>query len=198
VNELGTGAAKPGPEHLRAAKRVLKYLKGTTESCLVLGGKGDMIPLGYCDASYTADGDSKSQYGYSIHLSGSGANIVKGKSSTIIPHSPCEAEVKAMDETVREVVWMRELLREVGFEQIGPTLVYSDSTAGIDQLSAYKNSSKARHYCRDLNYLRQMIHDGVVKFAHIPGDENRSDVLTKNLGYEKFSRFARQLMRGEL
>jgi hypothetical protein len=62
-----------------------------------------MIPLGYCDASYNKDGDSKSQYGYSIHLHGSGANVVKGKTSTSIPHSPCEAEVKAMDEITKEI-----------------------------------------------------------------------------------------------
>jgi hypothetical protein len=197
VNELGSGAAKPTPEHLRAAKRVLRYLKGTVESRLVLGGRQGLIPLGYCDASYTADGDSKSQYGYSLHLHGSGASVVKGKTSTTIPHSPCEAEVKAMDEITKEVFWLRVLLKEAGFEQLGPTVVYSDSTAGIDQVGAYKNSSKARHYCRDLNFIRAAIADGVVRFEHISGDLNRSDALTKNLGYDKFSRFARLLMRGE-
>jgi LmbE family N-acetylglucosaminyl deacetylase len=50
VNELGSGAAKPGVEHLRAAKRVLRYLKGTVESCLLLRGVDSMIPLAYCDA----------------------------------------------------------------------------------------------------------------------------------------------------
>ncbi|KAJ1399738.1 hypothetical protein B484DRAFT_305006, partial [Ochromonadaceae sp. CCMP2298] len=72
-------------------------------------------------------------------------------------------------------------MEEIGLEQTEPTVVYSDSLAGINQLSAYKNSSKARHYCRDLNYLRQMIDEGVVRFEHIAGDENRSDALTKNL-----------------
>jgi hypothetical protein len=140
-----------------------------------------MIPLAYCDASYTAEGDSKSQFGYCVHLHSSGANIVKSKTATIIPHSPCENEVKAMDELTRELVWLRELLCEVGMEQTEPTLVYTDSTAGIDQLSAYKNSTKARHYCRDLNYLRQAIDSKVVGFRHIPGDDNRADTLTKNL-----------------
>jgi hypothetical protein len=119
VNELGSGAAKPGVEHLRAAKRVLRYLKGTVESCLLLGGVDSMIPLAYCDASYTAEGDSKSQFGYCIHLHSSGASIVKSKTATTIPHSPCEAEVKAMDEATREIVWLRELLEEIGMKQRG-------------------------------------------------------------------------------
>jgi hypothetical protein len=198
VNALGTGAAQPGPEHVRAAKRVLRYLKGTTESAIVLGGKCSMVPLAFCDASYTADGDSKSQFGYSVHLHNSGASIIRSKTGTTVPHSPCEAEVKAMDEVVREIIWLRILLEELGFPQLEPTLVYSDSTAGIDQISAFKNSSKARHYTRDLNFLREAREGGIVRFEHVGSDNNRSDMLTKDLGYDKFSRFARAVMRGEL
>jgi hypothetical protein len=176
---------------------VLLHLKETVQSRLALGGRQGRIPLGYCNASYTADGDSKSQYGYNLHLHGSGANVVKGKTFTTIPHSPCEAEVKATDEITKEVFWLRVLLKEAAFEQLGPTVVDSDRIAGIDQVGVYKNSSKARHYCRDLNFIRAAIADRVVRFEHISGDLNRSDALTKNLGYKKFSRFARLLMRGE-
>jgi hypothetical protein len=198
VNALGSGAAAPGPEHIRAAKRVLRYLKGTTESAIVLGGRSSTVPLAYCDASYTADGDSKSQFGYSVHLHKSGANIVRSKTGTTVPHSPCEAEVKAMDEVVREIMWLRVLLEELGFPQLEPTLVYSDSTAGIDQTSAFKNSSKARHYTRDINFLREAREIGIVRFKHVGTDHNRADMLTKDLGFDKFSRFARAVMKGKL
>jgi hypothetical protein len=89
------------------------------------------------------------------------------------------------------------LLEELGQPQEGPTLIYSDSSAGIDQISAFKNSSKARHYVRDLNFLRESVERGVVRFEHIGTEDNRSDMLTKDLGYAKFSRFAREVMRGE-
>ncbi|KAJ1423098.1 hypothetical protein B484DRAFT_331889, partial [Ochromonadaceae sp. CCMP2298] len=39
LNVLSSAAASPGPEQVRAAKRVLRYLKGTEDSHLVLGGK---------------------------------------------------------------------------------------------------------------------------------------------------------------
>jgi hypothetical protein len=197
VNALGSGAAQPGPEHVRAGKRVLRYLKGTLESTLTLGGTGSLLPLAWCGTSYTADGDSKSQFGYSVHLHGSGASIVRSKTGTSIPHSPCEAKVKAMDEVVREIMWLRVLLEELGYPQLEPTLVYSDSTAGIDQVGAFKNSSKARHYVRDLNFLREARERGIVRFKHVGTDNNRADMLTKDLGYEKFARFAREVMRGE-
>jgi hypothetical protein len=70
---------------------VLRYLKGTTESCLLLEGMD-------CDASYTSEGDSKLNLDHCRHLHSRGASIVKAKNATTIPHSPCEAEVKAMDE----------------------------------------------------------------------------------------------------
>jgi hypothetical protein len=198
VNALGSGAARPGKEHVRAARRILRYVKGTVESRLVLGGVSNFVPLGFCDASFTADGDSKSQYGYCVHMNvETGANIMKSKTSTVIPHSPCEAEVKAMDELAKEVLWLRVLLEEIGYPVMGPTVIYTDSTSGIDQLGAFKNSVKGRHYCRDLNFLRDLIERGVIRLVHVPGDQNHSDILTKDLGYDKFARFARMLMQGQ-
>ena len=103
TSELGTGGASPGPEHTRAAKRVLRYLKGTVESTLILGGESDIVPLAYCDASYITEDDCRSRYGYCIYECGRGASIVKSKLATTVHHSPCEVEVevKAIDETVR-------------------------------------------------------------------------------------------------
>ncbi|KAJ1419361.1 hypothetical protein B484DRAFT_308143, partial [Ochromonadaceae sp. CCMP2298] len=48
-----------------------------------------------------------------------------------------------------------------------PTLVYLDSTAGIDQVGEFKNSTKARHYVRDLNFLREARERGIVRFKHV-------------------------------
>lgn len=48
----------------------------------------------------------------------------------------------------------------------------------------------------NLNYLRDMVSKGVVRLLHVPGDENHADALTKDLNYEKFSKFARVLMHG--
>jgi hypothetical protein len=197
LNVLSSAASSPGPEQVRAAKRVLRYLKGTEDSHLVLGGKGSVVPIGYCDASYTPDGDGKSQFGYCIHLNDTGANIVRSKKSTTIPHSPCEAEVNAMDELAREVEWVRLFLEETGYRQSTPTTIYTDSTAGIDQNSAHKNSSKARHYCRNLTYIRQLQDQGVIKLEHIAGVNNHADTLTKDLGYAKFKQFAVKIMTGE-
>jgi hypothetical protein len=75
-------------------------------------------------------------------------------------------------------------------------MVYTDSTSGIDQLSAYRNSVKGRYYCRDMNFLRDLIERGVIQLEHIPGEDNHSDLLTKDLAYDKFSKFARVLMQG--
>jgi 3-deoxy-D-arabino-heptulosonate 7-phosphate (DAHP) synthase class II len=64
-------------------------------------------------------------------------------------------------------------------------------------VGAYKNSVKGRHYCRDLNFLRDLIKGGVIRLVHVSGYQNHSDILTKDLGYEKFASFARTLMQGQ-
>ena len=58
----------PGPEHITAAKRVLRYLKGTLNFELVY--RGDLQPLvGYTDADWAGDLDTRrSTSGYLFNL----------------------------------------------------------------------------------------------------------------------------------
>jgi hypothetical protein len=46
-----------------------------------------------------------------------------------------------------------------------------------------------------MDFLRDLIERGVIQLEHIPGEGNYSDLLTKDLGYDKYSKFARVLMQ---
>eukprot|EP00873_Tetraselmis_striata_P010341 jgi/Tetstr1/430605/TSEL_020402.t1 len=56
VSKLCRVMAKPEERHWQAAKRVLRYLKGTkTLGLLFSGGKADGLLHGYCDADWAGD-----------------------------------------------------------------------------------------------------------------------------------------------
>ncbi|ETW78849.1 hypothetical protein HETIRDRAFT_222124, partial [Heterobasidion irregulare TC 32-1] len=53
VNTLAQYMSNPGMEHWHAAKRVLRYVKGTLDLALTYGGdENDWIPVGYTDADF--------------------------------------------------------------------------------------------------------------------------------------------------
>ncbi|GKC02164.1 hypothetical protein Tco_0993774 [Tanacetum coccineum] len=62
--------AKPGREHWEAVKRILRYIKGTSDIALCFG-ESDLIVKGYVDSDYAGDLDgSKSTTGYVFTLYG--------------------------------------------------------------------------------------------------------------------------------
>ncbi|GJV47755.1 retrovirus-related pol polyprotein from transposon TNT 1-94 [Tanacetum coccineum] len=62
--------AKPGREHWEAVKRILRYIKGTSDVALCFG-ESDVIVKGYVDSDYAGDLDrSKSTTGYVFTLCG--------------------------------------------------------------------------------------------------------------------------------
>jgi hypothetical protein len=71
VQQLSQYSSNPGQEHWEAAKRVIRYLKGTRNHCLVLGGTGPLLLTGYTDADWANDPDRRrSISGYLFSLGG--------------------------------------------------------------------------------------------------------------------------------
>ncbi|CAI7745850.1 unnamed protein product [Closterium sp. NIES-53] len=106
--------------HWAAAKRVLRYLRATSDLALTLGGSVLPVLSGYSDSSY-ADScpDRRSSQGYGFTL-GSGLISWRSTRSSSVCLSTCEAELKHIEVRyffVRELVQSRFLhLRKVALD----------------------------------------------------------------------------------
>ncbi|CAI7814869.1 unnamed protein product [Closterium sp. NIES-54] len=83
------------PEHMAAAKRVLRYLCSTSGMGLVLGGRSPVVLTGHADASWVDDlATQQSSQGYTFSL-GSGSVLWRSTRSSSVLSSSCEAEIYA-------------------------------------------------------------------------------------------------------
>ncbi|CAI7851475.1 unnamed protein product, partial [Closterium sp. NIES-54] len=83
------------PEHMAAAKRVLRYLCSTSGMGLVLGGRSPVVLTGHADASWADDqAKQRSSQGYTFSL-GSGSVSWRATRSSSVLGSSCEAEIYA-------------------------------------------------------------------------------------------------------
>ncbi|GKD75885.1 retrovirus-related pol polyprotein from transposon TNT 1-94 [Tanacetum coccineum] len=83
--------AEPGRGHWEAVKRILRYIKGTSDVALCFG-ESDLIVKGYVDSDYAGDLDgSKSTTGYVFTLSGGTVSWVS-KLQSVVAMSTTEAE----------------------------------------------------------------------------------------------------------
>jgi hypothetical protein len=66
--------ANPGREHWNAVKRILRYIKGTSDVALCFGGS-EFVVRGYVDSDFAGDLDRrKSTSGYVFTLAGGAVN----------------------------------------------------------------------------------------------------------------------------
>jgi len=196
-NLLGTFAAEPSVRHVQALAHALRYLKGSTTKGLLLGGKDKIEHIVYSDASYNVRKDSKAQYAYTEFLSkSSGVVHYKAKTSTTVCNSVNEAEMRAAAEACKEIIWMRNFLRELNVILTKPTQLWTDNSAIIDIVTSYGNYENCKVYNRDINFIRQCINKGIVVVEHVPSEENPSDGLSKVLNESNHRKCTDKMLYG--
>ena len=124
----------PGENHWKVVKTILKYLRNTKDQWLIYG-ESDLRLIGFTDSSFQSDrDDSKSVSGFIFTLNG-GAVCWKSSKQHTVADLVCEAEYIAASDAVKEAVWLRKFITELGVAPslVGPVLLYCDSSGAIAQ-----------------------------------------------------------------
>ncbi|XP_054827527.1 uncharacterized protein LOC129324337 [Eublepharis macularius] len=128
VHLLCQRGACPYRRDWTAAKRILRYLKGTISYKLVLRVSGEVQVQAYCDASWTDHPDGKSMTVLLIFL-GNALIMHKSVKQSLVATSTCEAEYAALSECVIHLEWIFQLLQDMKIECKVPISILCDNTA---------------------------------------------------------------------
>ena len=193
ISKLAQFLALPSSTHWLAAKKVCRYLKGTAD--LGLSFKKDQglnagnLITAYSDSDWASDpSDRKSYSGFVIFL-GSAVVSWKCKKQNAVALSSAEAEYMALALAVMEVVWLRQLLSNIGFPQTEPTTMFCDNLSAMHIGNTDVTSPKTKHISIKHHYIRTQIAAGVVTLEYVPTEHNIADVMTKPLEGKKFLGF---------
>jgi hypothetical protein len=202
VNRLATRAQHATQKDYQALLRIVAYLEATRHLGIHMRRgtwDADTAPklYGYLDAAYACHEDSKSHTGYSFCLNDpSGAMFFsRTTKQTNVTLSSTEAENAAAVEATKEALWFRQLLMDLGFAQLEPTVMFSDSASMITLAAEFSGSHKrVKHYITRVNYMIEQVEKGHIQLKHVSGTENVSDMLTKPLGPQDFIRLRTHLL----
>lgn len=131
--------ADPRKGHLRAAKRVVRYLKGTMNMGLTFGRETNWMSrdpppyglLGFADSNFAGDPeDRKSVMGYCFFLNGAVVSW-SSKKQRIVSTSTTEAEYIALGHASREAVWIRRFINEMELEIVDGITLNGDNEMSI-------------------------------------------------------------------
>ncbi|KAK5844859.1 hypothetical protein PVK06_001002 [Gossypium arboreum] len=107
--------------HFKAAKRVLRYVKGTLDHGVKFEKEKVLKLIGYSDSDWVGSiDDMKSTSGYFLTL-GSEVFCWSSKKQQIVAQSAAEAEYIAAAAAVNQAIWLRKLLCDLNEEQTQAT-----------------------------------------------------------------------------
>jgi hypothetical protein len=175
--------------HWNAAIRVVRYLKGTRNLALTLGGETDLRLIGYTDSDWANCLDTRRSVGGFGFTLGSGLVSWNAKKQKTVASSSCEAEYTAAFEASKEAIWLRTLLTELKF--IHPstsTTILCDNKAAIFLSSDPAMHSRVKHIDIQYHFLRERVQSKELALAYINTKDNIADIFTKALTPGPFAR----------
>lgn len=198
TGEVSTGGDRdPSWNHIQTVERAKAYLAGTPKLGLRLGGLGKIALFAYSDAAYITAGNSKSRLGGCIFANTtSGAIRSWSKNDSISSHSSTEAEIRALDLVVLEVSHIMDLLTFVADEVVTPVKIFVDNLSAIDLCETLRQNHKVKHINVRINYIREMIEEGLIELHFCPSARNVADALTKPLACKEFKIHSEKLLHG--
>ena len=186
VGVLSRYMQEPKEGHGVAMKQILRYLRGTTSYGLSFkrGDKSGLI--GFSDSSHNVDeDDGRSTTGHIFYLDGSLITWCTQKQETVALSS-CEAEFMAATEGAKQAIWLQELLGEVTGEACKKVRLLIDNKSAIALAKNPVFHGRSKHIHKRYHFIRECVENEQIEVEHVPGEEQKANLLTKALGRIKF------------
>jgi hypothetical protein len=175
--------SKPTTVHWQTAKGVLRYLSGTPDYGITFGPSDDTL-IGYCDADYAGDVDTRrSTTGY-VFIMGGGAISWSSKRQDTVAASTTEAEYMAAAAATKEALYLSKLLADFSID-ITPVKMLADNQSAIKLLRNPISSMRSKHIDVVYHFARERVMRGDITFSYVKTDDMLADILTKALPLSK-------------
>ena len=181
----------PTEIHMRAAKRILRYIKGTCSFGVKFVKCQDFKLHGFSDSDWGGSiNDMRSTSGFCFNL-GSAIFSWSSKKQDIVAQSTAEAEFIAAIAAVNQALWLQKLLRDLQMEEEEATEISVDNQAAIAISHNPVFHGKTKHFNIKLYFLREVQKNGEVKLIYCKSENQLADLFTKPLPVSRFE-FLRQ------
>ena len=145
-----------------------------------------MIPVGYVDADYARDVDTRRSCTGFIYFLADAPISWQTRQQPSVALSTMESEFMAACAAAQESVWLIQLLKELSCEFTEPVVLYEDNKACLDYSKNSTNHQRTKHISVRYHFIRDLITERVLQLKQIPSEENIADILTKPLDKRVF------------
>jgi hypothetical protein len=184
--------ADPKEVHLRAVKRIMRYLVYTPKFGLWYPKGSTFDLIGYCDVDWAGCKiDRKSTSGTCQFL---GRSLVSwaSKKQNSVALSTTEAEYIATGHCCAQLLRMRQTLRDYGYK-LSKVPLLCDNESAICMADKPVEHSRTKHIDIQYHFLRDHQQMGDIEIAYVSTKEQLVDIFTKPLDEKTFSKLRNEL-----
>ena len=201
INQCARFLNNPGPSHIAADKRILRYLAGTSSLGWTYRRTHKTVMANMLSASADTDragaDNRRSVSGWAVMLSGAAISWAS-KRQPVTAISSTESEFYSASQCALKCVYVCRIMSLLGFEQKSPTLIAQDNNACIYLTQGARMYHKAKHIETHIYRVRELSSgtNPEIKLWKVGGEYQPSDIFTKALPRQAFERHRRSLMGG--
>jgi hypothetical protein len=137
--------------------------------------------------------DGRSTTGFVMLLCGATVCYYSKKQS-IVADSTMMAETIAAIEASKELIWLQELLNNLGFPHPSPLVLLMDSQSAMGTANGGGNFNKTKHLRIRHFQLEEYVTTGFIRLEYIKSEDNLADIFTKLLLGPRFNMLGNYIM----
>lgn len=186
---------------MKAARKVVQYLKGTIDYKLTLRGLDNAKDLKmriWVDSSHGQCQDTrKGTTGIVITL---GTSVIFHSSTgqSMVTLSSCESELVGIIEAAKEGIYQKRVLIDMGAIREEPVEIYTDSQSVMQLMKKTHLHGRTKHVDIRFYWLKQKLEEDEFILKYEPSETHISDALTKPLGRPILDRHINRMMDGKV
>ena len=184
--------SNPKESHMKAVKRILRYLKDTTNYGLFYSKSSSLDFISYSDADFAGCKTDRKSTSGTCHFLGHSLISWCSKKQNSVSLSTTEAEYIAASLACAQVLWMKQTLLDYNIK-FSSSQIFCDNTSAINLSKNPVHHSRTKHIDVRHHFLRDHVLKGDITLEFISTENQIADILTKPLKEDSFVKLRREL-----
>ena len=196
VSVLSQKLVTPTKQDFANGIRVLKYLWSGGPRKICYSSHDAIHITAYVDSDWANDISRKSRSGYVVLVNNAPVSWAS-KLQPVIALSSTEAEFIAIAYVSQEVMFIKQLLEEIGIDIKDAPVVYTDSEPSLKLLKNPTGHQRTKHIDIRYRFTRDLYAAGTIDYQHVSSESNIADMFTKQLPLADHNRHVDALLLGD-
>ena len=185
--------SSPTVDNWAIVEYILCYLKGASGRGILYSNHEHNRVECFTDADWVGSKEDRSSTsGYCVFV---GGNLVswKSKKQGVVSRSSAESEYRAMTHSMCEIMWLHQLLMEVGIKTVVLAKLWYANQAALHIALNLVYHERTKHIEIDCHFVLEKIQLGLISTGYVKTEEQLGDIFTKALSGDRVSYLCNKL-----